>query len=405
MTVHDDHTPSTAPSHAARRALPHFVARGGRLTRLAAALAMAVGCAGTGPALAQWNRSDNGGGNVITERSQGLNIVSMDVEQVNGLQPGTELAFTLWGTPGAQARLQIDGAPRSILLEETSAGVYRGWYTVRGSDRLRPDSRVTANLRSGSRVVSSVLGEPLVAGYAAQVPAVNSAPAIENFSAQPEVDSRGNRSLIFSLRGTPGGQASMRLRGTQDNARIALSETNTPGLYQGRVALQPGTRIDLREPATARLRVGDRTVTAQLNPALDGRMVPVAMQVQGGWCNECGSVTAIRPVEVRGEGGYVGTVAGGLIGGVLGNQVGGGDGRKLATVGGAVAGALLGRELERRRGESSTHHEVVVRMDNGEERIVSVPDAGPLRVGTWVRINAENQIAIDEARMRQAPRN
>lgn len=48
------------------------------------------------------------------------------------------------------------------------------------------------------------------------------------------------------------------------------------------------------------------------------------------------------------DGNVGGAVAGAVIGGLLGNQVGGGDGRKLATVAGAVAGGYAGREVDRR---------------------------------------------------------
>ena len=44
----------------------------------------------------------------------------------------------------------------------------------------------------------------------------------------------------------------------------------------------------------------------------------------------------------------VGQVLGGIVGGVLGNQIGKGDGRTLATIGGAVAGVLVGGEVGRR---------------------------------------------------------
>ncbi|MEQ4575373.1 MAG: glycine zipper 2TM domain-containing protein, partial [Gammaproteobacteria bacterium] len=48
-----------------------------------------------------------------------------------------------------------------------------------------------------------------------------------------------------------------------------------------------------------------------------------------------------------------GTAAGALIGGVLGNQVGGGDGRKLATVAGAVGGAFAGRAIQQRHADNN----------------------------------------------------
>jgi uncharacterized protein YcfJ len=43
-----------------------------------------------------------------------------------------------------------------------------------------------------------------------------------------------------------------------------------------------------------------------------------------------------------------GMVVGALVGGLLGNQVGGGDGRKVATVAGLVGGGYAGREIDRR---------------------------------------------------------
>jgi len=51
-----------------------------------------------------------------------------------------------------------------------------------------------------------------------------------------------------------------------------------------------------------------------------------------------------------------GMVAGALIGGLLGNQVGKGDGRKVATVAGLVGGGYAGREIDRRHvgGRTST---------------------------------------------------
>jgi uncharacterized protein YcfJ len=45
---------------------------------------------------------------------------------------------------------------------------------------------------------------------------------------------------------------------------------------------------------------------------------------------------------------YVGIGAGALIGGLLGNQVGGGNGKKLATVAGVIGGGMLGNEIANR---------------------------------------------------------
>lgn len=94
-------------------------------------------------------------------------VDGFDVEQVAQLAPGTELLFTLFGTPGAQATLRIDGAARRLELREGEAGIYEGTYTLGAADHVAADSRVVANLRLHDEVVASVLEEPLVLGAAA----------------------------------------------------------------------------------------------------------------------------------------------------------------------------------------------------------------------------------------------
>lgn len=46
----------------------------------------------------------------------------------------------------------------------------------------------------------------------------------------------------------------------------------------------------------------------------------------------------------------VGIAAGAVLGGVLGNQVGGGNGKKLATVAGVIGGGYVGNEVAKRYG-------------------------------------------------------
>jgi outer membrane lipoprotein SlyB len=94
-------------------------------------------------------------------------VDGFDVEQVTQLSPGTGLLFTLFGTPGAQATLRIDGAVRRLDLVEGQAGVYEGTYTLGAADNVAADSRVVANLRLHDEVVTTLLEEPLVLGAAA----------------------------------------------------------------------------------------------------------------------------------------------------------------------------------------------------------------------------------------------
>ena len=86
-------------------------------------------------------------------------------------------------------------------------------------------------------------------------------------------------------------------------------------------------------------------------------------------CAVCGTVEAVTPVQVKGESKGGGAVAGVLLGGVLGHQVGGGRGKDLATVVGAVGGGMAGNEAEKRY-KSTTRYQVQIRMDDGSTRTV-----------------------------------
>src|SRR3546814_13661854 len=53
----------------------------------------------------------------------------------------------------------------------------------------------------------------------------------------------------------------------------------------------------------------------------------------------------------------------------LGNQVGGGHGKELATVAGAIGGAVVGNRIEGNI-KSTRSYEVAIRMDDGSTRAV-----------------------------------
>ena len=84
----------------------------------------------------------------------------------------------------------------------------------------------------------------------------------------------------------------------------------------------------------------------------------------------------------------VSAVAGGVVGGVLGNQVGGGRGKKLATVAGVVGGAMVGHEIEQRNAQVQTRdvYQIGVRMNNGTYQTITQESVGDLQVGARVRI-------------------
>ncbi len=51
----------------------------------------------------------------------------------------------------------------------------------------------------------------------------------------------------------------------------------------------------------------------------------------------------------------VGSVVGAVVGGLLGNQVGGGRGKKIATVAGAVGGGYAGNKTQERLQQNNTY--------------------------------------------------
>lgn len=309
-------------------------------------------------------------------------ISAFDVKAVDKIEPGAELAFTLWGTPGALASLRIDGANRELRLVETSAGVYTGIYTISRRDQVAPDARVTGVLRRGNQVGSALLDEPLQVGWAPAVAV--STPQIDRFTVQHGGDRSVGSRIQITLLGTPGGRASVRLPGAQRRA-VLLDEVR-PGEYSGSYTVTRADQLRPDQPAVARLRLGDLSVTSELDKALDGSRVTERRDARTpALCADCGRVEAINRVEVDGDGNHVGTVAGGLLGAVIGSQFGKGDGRTAAGVAGAVGGALIGREIEK-KSRRSVHHEVVLRMADGQRKVVVVEQPPTWQVGDSVRV-------------------
>src|SRR5690606_34705982 len=61
---------------------------------------------------------------------------------------------------------------------------------------------------------------------------------------------------------------------------------------------------------------------------------------------ECKDVTVTRQRPVQDQHQIAGTAIGAIAGGLLGNQVGGGTGKKIATVAGAVGGGYAGNKIQ-----------------------------------------------------------
>lgn len=119
------------------------------------------------------------------------------------------------------------------------------------------------------------------------------------------------------------------------------------------------------------LRIGERETNAVLGQLLVAKPghQPRASRAPR-YCANCGAVEAINVVEVKGDGSYLGKIAGGLAGALLGNQVGHGTGKTVATVAGAAGGAYVGNEVEKRV-KTTKHYEAIVRLENGGTQTIT----------------------------------
>jgi outer membrane lipoprotein SlyB len=314
-------------------------------------------------------------------------IGGFDVQQVRKLTAGTELKFTLYGTPGGIAIVSVPGATSRLLLEERETGFYEGIYTIKSADRIATKSQVTANLRLGNQVASVVLDEYLVASAGkppaqAKAAAAGSNLRIDRFEVAPNQLSTGY-DLGFTLYGTPQAKASVKIAGVQ--GRIFLDETRD-GVYEGIYTIKSADRIAADSKVTANLRVGDVRTSAVLGKSL----LASSNQGQGNrrsarQCANCGVVEAVNVIEVKGEGNYLGMIAGGLAGALLGHQVGGGSGKQIATVAGAAGGAFAGNEVEKRM-KTKKHFEVITRLENGGTQATPFETDPGYKVGDKVRV-------------------
>jgi outer membrane lipoprotein SlyB len=102
-------------------------------------------------------------------------------------------------------------------------------------------------------------------------------------------------------------------------------------------------------------------------------------------CDNCGSVTDIKTVQIKGEGSGLGAVAGGVLGGVLGHQIGAGRGKDVATVAGAAGGAYAGHQVEK-NSKTKTQYQVIVKLENGGSRTFTYNSATAYKVGDKIKI-------------------
>src|SRR5690606_16579185 len=110
----------------------------------------------------------------------------------------------------------------------------------------------------------------------------------------------------------------------------------------------------------------------------------------------CKDVAVTRQKPVRDQHQIAGTVIGVVAGGLLGNQVGGGNGKKIATVAGAAAGGYAGNKVQENIQNRSTY-------TTTETQCSTAYDSHEKVVGYKVRYDLDGKVGT--VRMERDPGN
>jgi hypothetical protein len=277
----------------------------------------------------------------------GVRIEGFDVEEVPALDPGTQLAFTLFGTPGAEATVRIEGADGALRLHETQPGIYDGVYTIGPHERIQPMASVMSSLRVGDAVARARLEEPLVLG----------APGSRDHAA-PVVLSRTETPTAPAPLGVP--------------PAIAAAPRATDAAPPPSDAAPP--------PAWSPPR------NALPSPFSEPRALPPPVRVpRGVACADCAVVESVEAVRPQTHAGAVGAVIGGITGALLGDRLAGHAQREWARVVGLLGGALAGHAIAT-QSQAPLRYDVWLRWPDGTRQVRSYASPPPYRAGDVVRV-------------------
>jgi outer membrane lipoprotein SlyB len=175
-------------------------------------------------------------------------------------------------------------------------------------------------------------------------------------------------------------------------ALASPASTPTPGAQ----AAPPPAGFDNTAPVTgASAPVAPDTPAAQFVPAAAAPAEPAAPAAIAPppTCADCATVTAIRPIEVRGESTGLGAVGGGIAGGLIGHSIGNGRGNVALTLLGAAGGAVAGNAIEK-NARTHTEYQLVLRYPSGRERYFTHAQPWAYNVGDTVRVVNGRVVAL-----------
>ncbi|MEN4919045.1 glycine zipper 2TM domain-containing protein [Achromobacter spanius] len=128
------------------------------------------------------------------------------------------------------------------------------------------------------------------------------------------------------------------------------------------------------------------------NPSASSRVYTFD-QAQRAQTVTLGYVVGVRPVTIQAaQTSGLGVMAGGALGAVTGSAIGGGSGRRITTVGGAVGGAMAGNAIENASARRAGL-ELTVRLDSGDLRVITQEADVPLSTGQRVQIVTQGGVS------------
>lgn len=209
-------------------------------------------------------------------------ISSFQIDASDQLTPGSDLDFTLEGTPRGQASVRLSGINKNIVLRETERGVYEGSYTLSRRDKLgtRPTAQATLRVRNASAAVTQSLSggvtPPVSAATPATPPVAVAPPApvatpaagpivIERFVVTPVAKIEPGAELRFATLGTPGGRASFSIDGVVRD--VPMTEVR-PGRYEGAYTIRRNDNFPPSLNIVSSLVANGQTANYRLNQAL-----------------------------------------------------------------------------------------------------------------------------------------
>ena len=201
-------------------------------------------------------------------------ISSFNIDASGPVAPGSDIDFTLEGTPRGQATVRISGVNKNIVMRETSPGVYEGSYTVSRRDRLGTQSTARATLRvrgiaSATTQALAPTTAPVVAQPAPPQPAppqpVAALPVIERFGVTPVAKIEPGAELRFNAVGTPGARALLTIDGVVRD--VAMQEVQR-GRYEGAYTIRRNDNFPASLIITMALEANGQVARSRLSQAL-----------------------------------------------------------------------------------------------------------------------------------------